>query len=65
MPRMGGVELAERLREEWPKIRVLFMSGYAHRAGWTGAALPRGAWFLEKPFGPREVAEKVRETLDS
>jgi signal transduction histidine kinase/CheY-like chemotaxis protein len=65
MPRMGGIELAERLREEWPRIRVLFMSGYAHRAGWTGGTLPAGAWFLEKPFGPREVAKQVRETLDA
>jgi signal transduction histidine kinase/CheY-like chemotaxis protein len=65
MPRMGGIELAERLREKWPKIRVLFMSGYAHRAGWTGTGLPAEASFLEKPFGPREVAKKVRETLDA
>ena len=65
MPQMGGVELVERLREEWPTIRVLFMSGYAHRAGWNGAVLPAGAALLEKPFGPREVARKVRETLDA
>jgi signal transduction histidine kinase len=65
MPRMGGIELAERLREEWPKIRVLFMSGYAHRDGWAGVGLPAGARFLEKPFGPHEVAMKVRETLDA
>jgi CheY-like chemotaxis protein len=65
MPRMGGVELAQRLREAWPEIRVLFMSGYAHRAKWTAAALPAGAFFLEKPFGPGEVAKKVREALDA
>jgi signal transduction histidine kinase/CheY-like chemotaxis protein len=65
MPRMGGIELAERLREEWPKIRVLFMSGYAHRAGWADVGLPAGARFLEKPFGPHEVARKVREALDA
>jgi DNA-binding response OmpR family regulator len=65
MARMGGIELAQRLREEWPKIRVLFMSGYAHRAGWAGVGLPAGARFLEEPFGPHEVATKVRETLDA
>jgi signal transduction histidine kinase/CheY-like chemotaxis protein len=64
MPRMGGVELAERLREEWPRIGVLYMSGYADRDGRSGAALPAGASLLEKPFGPREVARKVREALD-
>jgi PAS domain S-box-containing protein len=65
MPRMGGVELVDRLREEWPKVRALFMSGYAHRAGWSGAVLPAEAALLEKPFGPREVAQKIRETLDA
>jgi PAS domain S-box-containing protein len=65
MPRMGGVELVNRLREEWPRIRVLFMSGYVHREGWGSAALPAGAALLEKPFGPREVARKVREALDA
>jgi len=65
MPRMGGVELAEKLREEWPEIRLLFTSGYAHRASWTGAVLPEWGVLLEKPFGPREVASKVREVLDA
>jgi PAS domain S-box-containing protein len=64
MPRMGGVELVDQLREEWPKLRALFMSGYAHGAGWSGGVLPAGAALLEKPFGPREVAKKIRERLD-
>jgi PAS domain S-box-containing protein len=65
MPRMGGVELVERLREERPNIGVLFMSGYAHRAGWNAAELPPGTGLLEKPFGPRELFRKVQETLDA
>ena len=65
MPQMGGIELAVRLREERPEIRVLFMSGYAHRAGWTEADLPGGAAFLEKPFGPDEVTRRVREAIDA
>jgi len=65
MPRMGGIELAVRLREERPEIRVVLMSGYAHRAGWTAADLPAGAVFLEKPFGPGEVTRRVREALEA
>jgi CheY-like chemotaxis protein len=65
MPRMGGIELAARLREERPEIRLLFMSGHAYRAGWAAADLPAGAAFLEKPFGPGEVTRKVREVLDA
>ena len=58
-------QLAERLGEAWSRIRVLFMSGYSHRAGWTAAKLSAGASFLEKPFGPGEVTGRVRETLDA
>jgi signal transduction histidine kinase len=65
MPRMGGIELAMQLREEWPNMRVLFVSGHPRHASWTETALPAGAAFLEKPFGPREIAKKVRETLDA
>jgi signal transduction histidine kinase len=64
MPEMGGVALVERLREERPGIRVLFMSGYAHHPDWEAAALPADAALLEKPFGPRELTRKVRQTLD-
>jgi hypothetical protein len=44
---------------------VLFVSGHPRHASWTGTALPAGAAFLEKPFGPREIARKLRETLDA
>jgi len=64
MPEMGGVALVERLREERPGIRVLFMSGYAHHPDWEAAALPADAALLEKAFGPRELTRKVRQTLD-
>ncbi len=65
MPRMGGVAFVDQLREEFPKIRVLFMSGYANRAESSEAFLPAGAALLEKPFGPREIIERVREILDA
>ena len=65
MPRMGGVALVDQLREELPKLRTLFMSGYANRAASSEPFLPAGAALLEKPFGPREIAKKVREALDA
>jgi PAS domain S-box-containing protein len=62
MPRMGGVELADRLRLVRPGMRVLFVSGYLE----NGAAAPTGPGvaFLEKPFTPVRLARKVRELLD-
>jgi PAS domain S-box-containing protein len=65
MPRIGGVALVDQLREECPKIRALFMSGYAHSVGENTAALLARAALLEKPFGPRELSKRVRETLDA
>ena len=65
MPQMTGPALAERLRQQWPSLRVLFMSGYAE-----GSVLPTflaepGTGFIQKPFLPTELAQKLRELLDS
>ena len=65
MPQMTGPALAERLRQQWPHLRVLFMSGYAE-----GSVLPTflaepGTGFIQKPFLPTELAQKLRELLDS
>jgi signal transduction histidine kinase len=64
MPVLGGAELAKRLGELRPDLRVLFMSGYPDRMG-TEASLPwDGASMLEKPFDAGALARKVRGTLD-
>ncbi|MGC3973917.1 MAG: PAS domain S-box protein [Nitrospira sp.] len=65
MPQMTGPALAQRLRQQWPHLRVLFMSGYAE-----GSVLPMflaepGTGFIQKPFLPTELAQKLRELLDS
>ncbi|MDP9132856.1 MAG: response regulator, partial [Nitrospirota bacterium] len=64
MPQMTGPALAERLRRQWPTLRVLFMSGYAE-----GTVLPTflaepGTGFIQKPFLPVELAVKLRDLLD-
>jgi len=65
MPHVSGRELADKLHELYPGIKVLFMSGYpddmtiAH--GVSGKSIP----FPAKPFTPAVVARKVRETLDA
>ena len=65
MPRMGGMELCERLRATCPGIKVLFISGYAAgaiaRNGGSNSDVP----FLPKPFSPAAIAHKVREVLDA
>src|SRR5207244_6658641 len=63
MPRMNGLELAQRLTEVNSSLKVLCLSGYAAEA----AASPgRVGWaFLGKPFVQAALLERVREVLDA
>jgi PAS domain S-box-containing protein len=63
MPRMGGRELAERLREQSPGLRILYVSGYTDGA-LRDADDPATA-FLPKPFMSGELADAVRGLLDA
>jgi two-component system, cell cycle sensor histidine kinase and response regulator CckA len=66
MPKMGGRALAGRLAERYPRIRVLYVSGYASGrdlAAPIGAAA--GPPLLYKPFTAHQLASRVRETLDA
>jgi two-component system, cell cycle sensor histidine kinase and response regulator CckA len=59
MPKMNGVELARRLAQARPAIKVIHMSGYA------GEAVPGGhAPLINKPFEREVLARRVRATLD-
>jgi CheY-like chemotaxis protein len=63
MPGMSGVELAHRIAEERPELRILLMSGFAEPGAGAQATAPSGAGFLEKPFTPSELLRYVREIL--
>jgi PAS domain S-box-containing protein len=63
MPQMGGGELASRLAERRPGIRVLFMSGYADDVIVRHGVLEQGAELIQKPFTPDQLTERVREIL--
>ena len=77
MPEMGGVALAARLRERWPRLPVLYVSGYT--AGETialsgdeprdGSSTPLladqpSSAFLDKPFRVDAFLAAVRALLD-
>jgi signal transduction histidine kinase/CheY-like chemotaxis protein len=64
MPEMTGRELADRLRESRPGIKVLYMSGYTADIIGREGVLDEGVDYLPKPFTPAELAAKVREVLD-
>jgi PAS domain S-box-containing protein len=63
MPNVSGRELANRLSERWPGIKVLFMSGYTDNVVMQHGVLEEGAEFIQKPFSPEELARKVRAVL--
>lgn len=65
MPELSGRELAERLADVHPEMRVLYMSGYADDAVMRHGVLTPGAAFVQKPFTPAGLALKVRDLLDA
>jgi PAS domain S-box-containing protein len=65
MPGGSGHDLAERLRTPNADMRVLFMSGYTDDTMLRHGVLPRDVNFLQKPFTPAVLLEKVRAVLDA
>jgi len=59
MPGGTGRELYEELAGGLPHLPVLFMSGYPDRGAVQLGGLPEGAEFLQKPFSPRTLGERV------
>jgi two-component system cell cycle sensor histidine kinase/response regulator CckA len=65
MPRMNGSDLARRLMAERPGIRVLFISGYDRDAARTQAPLEPGTDFIEKPFSPESLLDRLHRLLEA
>ncbi|HEY6572326.1 MAG TPA: response regulator [Candidatus Eisenbacteria bacterium] len=65
MPEMGGRELAERARQRYPAIRLLFVSGFAGALPPPVDERAPDSSFLSKPYTPVTLARKVREVLDA
>jgi len=63
MPRVGGPELAERLKPTYPDLRVIFMSGYTDNKTVRSMMEDSGTAFLQKPFTPSDLLEITRKTL--
>jgi two-component system cell cycle sensor histidine kinase/response regulator CckA len=64
MPGIGAQAMAEKLRDSFPEVRVLFMSGYPDDDDILQRLANSKVEFLQKPFLPYDLAEKVREVLE-
>ena len=64
MPGVDGVGLARRVQEQWPGIKVLYMSAHPAeilaRQGLSALDVP----FLAKPYTRDELLTKVKEALE-
>jgi CheY-like chemotaxis protein len=63
--RINGRDLAERLWEDRPNLKVIFSSGYSADVVGKEFVLRRGINYLQKPYPPHELARAVRACLDS
>jgi CheY-like chemotaxis protein len=64
MPKMGGRAVAAKMAELHPNIRLLFISGYTDDAVVRHGVLEAGVNFLQKPYTPSVLSQKVREILN-
>jgi DNA-binding response OmpR family regulator len=64
MPEMNGRDLARTLLSLYPRLKSLFMSGHTADVIARHGALEEGVSFIQKPFSTKDLAARVRETLD-
>ncbi len=65
MPRLGGRAVADQLKQLHPQLKVLYLSGYTDDAVVRHGVLEQDVPFLQKPFTPAALAQRVREVLDA
>ncbi len=65
MPGMNGREMAEQALQIKPSLKVIFTSGYTEDECLRRQVLLDNAHFLQKPYMPQKLLEKLREVLDA
>jgi len=63
MPGLTGPELIERVRASRPDLPVICTSGYSDTELTRRGTLPVGVTFVEKPFSPKVLRQRVLDLL--
>jgi PAS domain S-box-containing protein len=63
LPKTRGPELAGKLREKLPDLKVIYMSGYTDTSLVRDGILEAGTILVQKPFKLQELARVIREAL--
>jgi nitrogen-specific signal transduction histidine kinase/CheY-like chemotaxis protein len=61
---MTGQQLARRLQQDQPDLKIIFTSGYSAEIAGRELQLRSGENFVQKPFAPYQLLEVVRKCLD-
>jgi two-component system cell cycle sensor histidine kinase/response regulator CckA len=64
MPQMDGPTLFKHVREKWPKIKVIFVSGYTEDRLREQFTSGETIYFLPKPFTLKQLAGKVKDVME-
>ncbi|MEM8960165.1 MAG: response regulator [Acidobacteriota bacterium] len=63
MPRLGGLEVYERIRALEPGLPIVFMSGYSDGMMPSGFLDTEGVQLLAKPFSPDELTKALGDAM--
>ena len=63
MPKHDGMYLMEKIKEQWPGIPIIVMSGYYTTETIKEAFEMGAAKFIAKPFEPDELVKTVRQII--
>ena len=65
LPQRSGQELGEKLKSEYPRVKVLCMSGYSQGDAADDKGMHKVGTILQKPFQQSELLKKMRQVLDA
>ena len=63
MPSMNGKELAQRIKEMYPNIRTIYMSGYTDNSLIATEIIDKNDLMIQKPFTPQQLAAVIKKAL--